>query len=171
MRTRHAQRMPGHRAPWFLDRIFASVCLPTARMSSARSTFSTGTRTTSRPLSGNPSFELMRHTNFSPCTSRSPKFYNLACPSPRALPFDPWQLPKVGAGATTCSDSPSGSQSEDPAGIPRRGLRSIRSAPATEAPTPLPWGHVNPYRIPLVLRRGKRCAETLFFDTTRHTSC
>jgi UDP-glucuronate decarboxylase len=125
--------------------------------------FYTGTKRNVAALMSNPRFEVMRHDVTFPLYVEVDEIYNLACPaSPVHYQFDPVQTTKTSVhGAINML------------GLAKRVKAKILQASTSEVygdPEQHPqreeyWGHVNPIGIRSCYDEGKRCAETLFFDT------
>ena len=127
--------------------------------------FYTGSRRNVARLLTDPGFELIRHDVTFPLYVEVDEIYNLACPaSPVHYQFDPVQTTKTSVhGAINML------------GLAKRRRARIFQASTSEVygdPTlhPQPeeyWGNVNPIGARSCYDKGKRCAETLFFDYHR----
>src|ERR671922_2203057 len=128
--------------------------------------FFTGTKDNiAQLLLNNPYFELMRHDITFPLYVEVDEIYNLACPaSPIHYQFDPVQTTKTSVhGAINVL------------GLAKRVRAKIFQASTSEVygdPTVHPQtedyrGNVNPIGPRACYDEGKRCAETLFFDSHR----
>ena len=125
----------------------------------------TGSRLNVAQNLSNPRFELLRHDVTMPLYVEVDQIYNLACPaSPVHYQFDPVQTTKTSVhGAINML------------GLAKRVKAKILQASTSEVygdPTVHPqvesyWGNVNPIGLRSCYDEGKRCAETLFFDSWR----
>jgi UDP-glucuronate decarboxylase len=127
--------------------------------------FYTGTKRNIMGLLGEPNFELMRHDVTFPLYVEVDQIYNLACPaSPVHYQYDPVQTTKTSVHGTI-----------NMLGLAKRLKARILQASTSEVygdPTMHPqkedyWGNVNPIGMRSCYDEGKRCAETLMFDTCR----
>jgi UDP-glucuronate decarboxylase len=127
--------------------------------------FYTGTKRNIMGLLGEPNFELMRHDVTFPLYVEVDQIYNLACPaSPVHYQYDPVQTTKTSVHGTI-----------NMLGLAKRLKARILQASTSEVygdPTMHPqkedyWGNVNPIGMRSCYDEGKRCAETLMFDTYR----
>lgn len=127
--------------------------------------FFTGSRANVLPLLNNPRFEVMRHDVCFPLQVEVDEIYNFACPaSPVHYQADPIQTTKTSVlGAIHLLE------------LARRLRCKIFQASTSEVygdPHLHPqlesyWGNVNPIGERSCYDEGKRCAETLFFDSWR----
>ncbi len=127
--------------------------------------FFTGSRANVLPLLANPRFEVMRHDICFPLHLEVDEIYNFACPaSPLHYQADPIQTTKTSVlGAIHLLE------------LARRMRCKIFQASTSEVygdPHLHPqlesyWGNVNPIGERSCYDEGKRCAETLFFDSWR----
>lgn len=127
--------------------------------------FFTGSRANVQPLLSNPRFEVMRHDVCFPLHVEVDEIYNFACPaSPVHYQADPIQTTKTSVlGAIHLLE------------LARRLRCKIFQASTSEVygdPHLHPqlesyWGNVNPIGERSCYDEGKRCAETLFFDSWR----
>ncbi len=125
----------------------------------------TGAKANVAHLLGNPRFEFMRHDICFPLYVEIDAIYNLACPaSPIHYQYDPVQTTKVSViGAINML------------GLAKRvGCRILQAStsevygdPSQHPQTEPYWGNVNPIGTRSCYDEGKRCAETLFFDSHR----
>ena len=116
-------------------------------------------------LLGNPRFELMRHDVTLPLYVEVDEIFNLACPaSPVHYQFDPVQTTKTSViGAINML----GLAKRLKVKILQASTSEVYGDPDVHPQTEEYWGNVNPIGIAIMLRRRKRCAETLFFDYRR----
>ena len=127
--------------------------------------FFTGSRRNVEHLLDTKNFELMRHDVTFPLYVEVDEIYNLACPaSPIHYQHDPVQTTKTSVhGAINML------------GLAKRLRGKILQASTSEVygdpeehPQPESyWGKVNPIGLRSCYDEGKRCAETLFFDSHR----
>ena len=115
-----------------------------------------------RPFLDNPNFELIRHDVVDPFKAEVDRIYNLACPaSPVHYQHNPIKTVKTSVmGAINCL------------GLAKRvGARVLQASTSEVYGDPEVHPQPESYRrkcqsdwFTSLLRRGKRCAETLFFD-------
>jgi UDP-glucuronate decarboxylase len=127
--------------------------------------FFTGSKDNIAHLLANPRFEALRHDVTFPLYVEVDEIYNLACPaSPIHYQFDPVQTTKTSVmGAINML------------GLAKRTQAKILQASTSEvygdpsiSPQPESYrGNVNPLGPRACYDEGKRCAETLFFDSHR----
>ena len=127
--------------------------------------FFTGDKANIAHLLPNPKFELLRHDVTFPLFIEVDEIFNLACPaSPIHYQHDPVQTTKTSVhGAINML------------GLAKRlGIRIFQAStsevygdPVVHPQTEEYWGHVNPIGLRSCYDEGKRCAETLFFDSHR----
>ena len=127
--------------------------------------FFTGPRDNILHLLGNPRFELMRHDVTFPLYVEVDEIYNLACPaSPIHYQHDPVQTTKTSVhGAINML----GLAKRVGAKIFQASTSEVYGDPSVHPQTENYWGNVNPIGARACYDEGKRCAETLFFDTHR----
>jgi len=127
--------------------------------------FFTGPKTNILHLIGNPRFELIRHDVTFPLYVEVDEIYNLACPaSPVHYQYDPVQTTKTSVhGAINML----GLAKRVKARIFQASTSEVYGDPQIHPQTEAYWGNVNPIGPRACYDEGKRCAETLFFDTHR----
>lgn len=127
--------------------------------------FQTGSKRNIRQLSGNPSFELLRHDVTFPLNAQVDQIFNLACPaSPVQYQSDPVQTTKTSVfGAINLL----GLARRNSARIFQASTSEVYGDPKTHPQEETYWGNVNPIGPRSCYDEGKRCAETLFFDYHR----
>ncbi len=127
--------------------------------------FFTGPRDNILHLLDNPRFELMRHDVTFPLYVEVDEIYNLACPaSPIHYQHDPVQTTKTSVhGAINML----GLAKRVGAKIFQASTSEVYGDPTVHPQTENYWGNVNPIGPRACYDEGKRCAETLFFDTHR----
>jgi len=111
---------------------------------------------------GNPSFEFLRYEITFPLYIEADQIYNLACPaSPIHYQSDPIQTTKTSVHGTI-----------NMLGLAKRFKAKILQDSTPEVYGDLQpeeyWGKVNPIGTRSRYDKGKRCAETLFFDYFRY---
>ncbi|MCP4629908.1 MAG: SDR family oxidoreductase [bacterium] len=127
--------------------------------------FYTGTKRNIVHLLDNPYFELIRHDNTFPLYLEVDEIYNLACPaSPVHYQNDPVQTTKVNVHG---SINMLGLAKRLNARILQAMTSEIYGDPTVHPQTEDYWGNVNCVGIRSCYDKGKRCAETLFFDYHR----
>ena len=127
--------------------------------------FFTGPKDNIIHLIGNPRFELIRHDVTFPLYVEVDEIYNLACPaSPIHYQYDPVQTTKTSVhGAINML----GLAKRTKARIFQASTSEVYGDPTIHPQTEDYWGNVNPIGPRACYDEGKRCAETLFFDTHR----
>ena len=127
--------------------------------------FFTGPKDNIIHLMANPRFELMRHDVTFPLYVEVDEIYNLACPaSPIHYQYDPVQTTKTSVhGAINML----GLAKRTKARIFQASTSEVYGDPTVHPQTEDYWGNVNPIGPRACYDEGKRCAETLFFDTHR----
>lgn len=127
--------------------------------------FFTGPKDNIVHLIGNPRFELVRHDVTFPLYVEVDEIYNLACPaSPIHYQYDPVQTTKTSVhGAINML----GLAKRTKARIFQASTSEVYGDPTIHPQTEDYWGNVNPIGPRACYDEGKRCAETLFFDTHR----
>ncbi len=127
--------------------------------------FFTGPKDNIIHLIDNPRFELMRHDVTFPLYVEVDEIYNLACPaSPIHYQYDPVQTTKTSVhGAINML----GLAKRTKARIFQASTSEVYGDPTVHPQTEDYWGNVNPIGPRACYDEGKRCAETLFFDTHR----
>jgi len=127
--------------------------------------FFTGPKDNIIHLIGNPRFELIRHDVTFPLYVEVDEIYNLACPaSPVHYQYDPVQTTKTSVhGAINML----GLAKRTKARIFQASTSEVYGDPTIHPQTEDYWGNVNPIGPRACYDEGKRCAETLFFDTHR----
>jgi len=127
--------------------------------------FFTGPRDNIIHLISNPRFELMRHDVTFPLYVEVDEIYNLACPaSPIHYQHDPVQTTKTSVhGAINML----GLAKRVGARIFQASTSEVYGDPEVHPQTEEYCGNVNPIGPRACYDEGKRCAETLFFDTHR----
>src|ERR1700732_3473189 len=127
--------------------------------------FYTGTRHNVQHLLSDPFFELMRHDICFPLYVEVDEIYNLACPaSPIHYQFDPVQTTKVSVhGAINML----GLAKRVKARVLQASTSEVYGDPIVHPQKEDYWGNVNPIGVRSCYDKGKRCAETLFFDYWR----
>ena len=127
--------------------------------------FFTGAHLNVQALMGNPFFELIRHDITFPLYVEVDEIYNLACPaSPIHYQRDPVQTTKTSViGAINML----GLAKRVKARIFQASTSEVYGDPQIHPQTEDYWGHVNPIGLRSCYDEGKRCAETLFFDSRR----
>lgn len=127
--------------------------------------FFTGPKDNIIHLMDNPRFELMRHDVTFPLYVEVDEIYNLACPaSPIHYQYDPVQTTKTSVhGAINML----GLAKRTKARIFQASTSEVYGDPTVHPQTEDYWGNVNPIGPRACYDEGKRCAETLFFDTHR----
>jgi len=127
--------------------------------------FFTGPKDNIVHLIGNPRFEVMRHDVTFPLYVEVDEIYNLACPaSPIHYQYDPVQTTKTSVhGAINML----GLAKRTKARIFQASTSEVYGDPTIHPQTEDYWGNVNPIGPRACYDEGKRCAETLFFDTHR----
>lgn len=113
----------------------------------------------------NPRFELMRHDVTFPLYVEVDEIYNLACPaSPIHYQHDPVQTTKTSVhGAINML----GLAKRVRAKIFQASTSEVYGDPEVHPQVESYWGKVNPIGPRACYDEGKRCAETLFFDSFR----
>ena len=127
--------------------------------------FFTGTERNLVNLLSNPHFEVIRHDVSLPLSVEVDQIYNLACPaSPVHYQADPIQTTKTSVlGALNMLELAKRLKAK----ILHTSTSEIYGDPLVSPQKESYWGHVNPIGIRSCYDEGKRCAETLFFDTYR----
>ncbi len=127
--------------------------------------FFTGTKENIAALSRHPHFELLRHDVAQPLHVEVDESYNFACPaSPLHYQHDPVQTLKTSVlGAMNLLDL----AKRLGAKIFQASTSEVYGDPAIHPQPEEYWGNVNPIGLRSCYDEGKRCAETLFFDTWR----
>ncbi|MCW8914325.1 MAG: SDR family oxidoreductase [Magnetovibrio sp.] len=127
--------------------------------------FFTGPRDNIVHLVNNPRFELMRHDVTFPLYVEVDEIYNLACPaSPIHYQHDPVQTTKTSVhGAINML----GLAKRIGAKILQASTSEVYGDPEIHPQTEDYHGNVNPIGPRACYDEGKRCAETLFFDSHR----
>ena len=127
--------------------------------------FFTGPKDNIIHLIDNPRFEVMRHDVTFPLYVEVDEIYNLACPaSPIHYQYDPVQTTKTSVhGAINML----GLAKRTKARIFQASTSEVYGDPTVHPQTEDYWGNVNPIGPRACYDEGKRCAETLFFDTHR----
>ncbi len=127
--------------------------------------FFTGPRDNIVHLTSNPRFELMRHDVTFPLYVEVDEIYNLACPaSPIHYQHDPVQTTKTSVhGAINML----GLAKRVKARIFQASTSEVYGDPEVHPQTENYFGNVNPIGPRACYDEGKRCAETLFFDSHR----
>ncbi len=127
--------------------------------------FYTGPRDNIVHLVDNPRFELMRHDVTFPLYVEVDEIYNLACPaSPIHYQHDPVQTTKTSVhGAINML----GLAKRVGAKILQASTSEVYGDPEVHPQTEDYHGNVNPIGPRACYDEGKRCAETLFFDSHR----
>lgn len=127
--------------------------------------YSSGHRRNIAHLLSNPHFEAIRHDITIPLYVETDQIYNLACPaSPVFYQRYPIQTTK------TCvhgSINMLGLAKRVNAHILQASTSEVYGDPEVHPQTEDYWGRVNPVGIRSCYDEGKRCAETLFFDSYR----
>lgn len=127
--------------------------------------FFTGPRDNIIDLIGNPRFELMRHDVTFPLYVEVDEIYNLACPaSPIHYQHNPVQTTKT---AVHGAINMLGLAKRVGARIFQASTSEVYGDPEVHPQTEDYHGNVNPIGPRACYDEGKRCAETLFFDTHR----
>ncbi|MBL4613658.1 MAG: SDR family oxidoreductase [Magnetovibrio sp.] len=127
--------------------------------------FFTGPRDNIIPLMANPGFELIRHDVTFPLYLEVDEIYNLACPaSPIHYQQDPVQTTKT---AVHGAINMLGLAKRVGARIFQASTSEVYGDPQVHPQTEDYHGNVNPIGPRACYDEGKRCAETLFFDTHR----
>ena len=116
-------------------------------------------------LFDNRMFEFMRHDITWPLYVEVDQIYNLACPaSPVHYQFDPVQTTKTSVhGAINML----GLAKRLKVRILQASTSEVYGDPTEHPQTEAYWGNVNPIGVRACYDEGKRCAETLFFDSHR----
>ncbi len=127
--------------------------------------FFTGTKDNIAHLMANSHFELVRHDVTFPLYVEVDEIYNLACPAaPIHYQFDPVQTTKTSVhGAINML----GLAKRVKAKILQASTSEVYGDPEVHPQVESYWGRVNPIGIRACYDEGKRCAETLFFDSHR----
>ena len=125
----------------------------------------TGTKSNINHLTGDPSFEFIRHDITFPLYIEVDQIFNLACPaSPVHYQFDPVQTTKSSVhGAINML----GLAKRVNAKILQASTSEVYGDPLIHPQSEEYWGNVNPIGPRACYDEGKRCAETLFFDYYR----
>ncbi|WP_243669143.1 SDR family oxidoreductase [Methanoculleus chikugoensis] len=129
--------------------------------------FFTGSRQNVAHLLENKNFEILRHDITFPLYVEVDEIYNLACPaSPVHYQFNPAQTTKT---SVMGGDQHAGGWRNGCAFLfsRRRRVKCMEIRPFTLNPRPTGGGMSTPLGHVHVTMRGKRCAETLFFDYRR----
>ena len=125
----------------------------------------TGSKENIIHLTGNSSFELVRHDVTTPYYVEVDEIYNLACPaSPIHYQYNPIKTTKTSVmGAMNML----GLAKRTKARIMQASTSEVYGDPAIHPQTEDYWGNVNPIGIRSCYDEGKRCAESLFMDYHR----
>ena len=127
--------------------------------------FQTGREANLETLRGHPRFELLRHDVTVPLFVQADEIYNLACPaSPVHYQHDPLSTVKtnvLGAIHMLALAQHAGAK------VFQASTSEVYGDPEQHPQREDYWGHVNPIGPRACYDEGKRCAETLFFDTHR----
>ena len=128
----------------------------------------TGTKRNILHLLENPNFEFMMHDLKFPIYVEVDDIYNLACPaSPVHYQFDPVHTTKTSVvGAINML----GLAKRTKAKILQASTSEVYGDPEIHPQVESYRGAVNPIGIRACYDEGKRCAETLFFDSQRQHS-
>jgi UDP-glucuronate decarboxylase len=126
---------------------------------------STGSKANLESFSSQPGFEFLQHDICFPLDVEVNAIYNLACPaSPPHYQADPIQTLKTNVlGALHLLDLARRKKAK----IFQASTSEVYGDPHVHPQTEDYWGHVNPIGVRSCYDEGKRCAETLFFDTHR----
>ena len=127
--------------------------------------FFTGQKRNIAHLTGNPSFEVIRHDICDPYNADIDFIFNLACPaSPPHYQFDPVKTAKTSVlGAINMLEL----ARRTGAVVFQASTSEVYGDPFVHPQIESYWGNVNPIGIRSCYDEGKRCAETLFFDYHR----
>jgi UDP-glucuronate decarboxylase len=127
--------------------------------------FSSGSRANVAHLAGHPRFELIVHDVCRPLEIAADRIYNLACPaSPVHYQRDPVLTTRTAVlGALNMLALADRLRCP----ILQASTSEVYGDPAMHPQTEVYWGHVNPIGVRACYNEGKRCAETLFFDSAR----
>lgn len=125
----------------------------------------TGSKGNLIQLLDNPRFEVVSQDVTLPLKVEAEEIYNLACPaSPIHYQKDPIRTLKTSIlGALNVLDL----ASRCGARILQASTSEVYGDPQVHPQKENYWGHVNPIGIRACYDEGKRCAETLFFDSRR----
>jgi len=127
--------------------------------------FYSGNKDNIAHLLSNPHFELVVQDVCTPIEAEVDEIYNLACPaSPVQYQRDPVQTMKtsvLGSLAVLELATKTGSK------VLQASTSEVYGDPATHPQQETYWGNVNPIGLRACYDEGKRCAETLFFDSYR----
>jgi UDP-glucuronate decarboxylase len=125
----------------------------------------TGSKANIKPFLASPHFEFLQHDICFSFNSEVDAIYNLACPaSPPHYQADPIQTLKTNVlGALNLLEIAKRHRCK----IFQASTSEVYGDPHVHPQTEEYWGHVNPIGIRSCYDEGKRCAETLFFDTHR----
>jgi len=125
----------------------------------------TGKEDNLKPVIGHPQFTFKKHDVCLPFDEEVEEIYHLACPaSPIHYQRNPLQTLKTSVlGAIHVLDV----ALKNRAKIFLASTSEVYGDPHIHPQKEEYWGHVNPIGIRACYDEGKRCAETLFFDTYR----
>ncbi len=123
----------------------------------------TGTRDNIAELLTDPQFEAIRHDVTVPISIEVDEIYNLACPaSPIKYQFDPVETTKTNVqGAINVLSLAQHCEAK----VLQASTSEVYGDPEVHPQTEDYWGRVNPIGLRACYDEGKRCAETLFFDS------
>ena len=127
---------------------------------------STGSRGNIEPFLTHPGFQFVEHDIVTPLSPMNVSaIYNLACPaSPPHYQADPIQTLKTSVlGALNLLEI----AKQNKCKIFQASTSEVYGDPHVHPQTEEYWGNVNPIGLRSCYDEGKRCAETLFFDTHR----
>lgn len=128
--------------------------------------FQTGNLANIRHLMDNPRFDLIHHDVLEPIVVDVQQIYNLACPaSPRHYQRDPVSTTKTNVlGALNLLSLAKSSGAR----ILQASTSEVYGDPDEHPQKESYWGRVNPNGVRSCYDEGKRCAESLFLDYSRH---
>lgn len=126
----------------------------------------TGNKSNIVPLLANPRFEFLYHDVMFPLCVEVDEIYNLACPaSPLHYQRDPVQTTKTSVyGAINMLELAKKVRAK----VLQASTSEVYGDPEVHPQPEGYWGRVNPIGTRACYDEGKRCAETLFFDYSRH---
>ncbi len=125
----------------------------------------TGSKENIQHLLSHPKFRFIQHDISLPIDLSADEIYNLACPaSPVHYQADPLQTLKTSVlGALNVLEIAKKSKSK----VFQASTSEVYGDPHVHPQPETYWGNVNPIGVRSCYDEGKRCAETLFFDTHR----